>query len=162
MNIVEAFKQNSYPFFYKTANLIGQDSLYAWISRLSYGVNSSKYKMDSVWLNNKLKISPDEQLGLLKRLYFDQLPFRKSVQLSVREMMIQEDNSAYKLSYCSGETKDEENRILFWTTGWIEENRHVYFFVNLERSNELSDVKNGKMGVARKILEHYGFFKGEK
>lgn len=162
LNIVEAFKQNSFASFEKVANDIDKDTLNAWISRLSYGVNTSKAKTDSIWMNNDLKISPDEQLGLLKRLYFDMLPFRKSVQLSVREMMVQEDNSAYKLSYCSGGTKSENNEDLFWSVGWVEENRHVYFFVSLEKSKNTQSLKTDKLGVARKILAHYGFFKGAK
>ena len=112
------------------------------------------------WTNNKLKISPDEQLGFLKRLYFDQLPFRKSVQESLRNMMLQEDNSAYRLSYKTTSVIDDSNHTASWTIGWIEENRHVYFFVNLMKNNandkspETTSVK-----VTKNILTHYGFFK---
>lgn len=162
LNIVEAFKQNSIPFFYNVANKIGHDTLSAWIDRLSYGNKSAGKNLDSFWMNNVLKISPDEQLGLLKHLYFDQLPYRKSVHLLVRDMMVKEDNSAYKLSYCSSLTKDEKNNDIFWCLGWIEENRHVYFFVNLEKSTGSSVSNKESMGVCRKILEHYGFFKGKK
>ena len=162
LNIVEAFKQNSTPFFYDVANKIGNDTLSAWIDRLSYGNKSTDKNLNSFWMNNVLKISPDEQLGLLKHLYFDQLLFRKSVHLLVRDMMVKEDNSAYKLSYCSTVTKDEKNNELFWCLGWIEENRHVYFFVNLEKSSANSVSRKDAMGACRKILEHYGFFKGKK
>jgi hypothetical protein len=99
----------------------------------------------------------------LKRLYFDQLPFRKSVQESVRNMMLQEDNSAYRLSYKTASIITESNQTETWTIGWIEENRHVYFFVNLMKNNandkspETTSVK-----VTKNILTHYGFFKGLK
>jgi beta-lactamase class D len=162
LNIVDAFKQNSFPFFYNVSNKIRHDTLSAWIDRLSYGNKASGKNLDSFWMNNILKISPDEQLGLLKHLYFDQLPFRKSVHLLVREMMVKEDNSAYKLSYCSSTNKDEKNNIIFWCMGWVEENRHVYFFVNLEKSSGNNVMKKDSMGASRKILEHFGFFKGKK
>lgn len=162
LNIVDAFKQNSFPFFYNVANKTNHDTLTAWMERLSYGNKSTCKNLDSFWMNNCLKISPDEQLGLLKHLYFDQLPFRKSVHMMVREMMVKEDNSAYKLSYCSASTMDEKNNNVFWCMGWVEENRHVYFFVNLEKSTGNAVLSQDPMGASRKILEHYGFFQGKK
>ena len=32
-------------------------------------------RIDTFWLDNSLKVTPDEELGLVKRLYFRQLPF---------------------------------------------------------------------------------------
>ena len=163
MNITEAFKVSSVPFFQEVARRIGHDTMKHWVDSISYGNKNIEGKIDSFWLNNKLKISPDEQLGLLKRLYFDQLPFRKSVQFSVREMMVQEDNSLYKLSYKTGWGKDESNNSIGWLTGWIEENRHVYFFVTLLKSKDPNiDMKKIRLDITKDILQHYGFFKGVK
>ena len=58
--------------------------------------------IDSFWLNNTLKIKPDEQLGLVKKLYFDQLPFFKRTQEIVQSVMLREQNSNYKLYYKTG------------------------------------------------------------
>jgi beta-lactamase class D len=58
--------------------------------------------IDSFWLNNNIKITADEQLGLVKRLYFEQLPFQKRAQQIVKNVMLQEDNANYKLSYKTG------------------------------------------------------------
>ena len=163
MNITEAFKVSSVPFFQEVARRIGHDTMKHWVDSISYGNKNIEGKIDSFWLNNKLKISPDEQLGLLKRLYFDQLPFRKSVQFSVREMMVQEDNSLYKLSYKTGWGKDESNNSIGWLTGWIEENRHVYFFVTLLKSKDPNiDMKKIRLDITKDILQQYGFFKGLK
>ena len=163
MNITEAFKVSSVPFFQEVARRIGHDTMKHWVDSISYGNKNIEGKIDSFWLNNKLKISPDEQLGLLKRLYFDQLPFRKSVQFSVREMMVQEDNSLYKLSYKTGWGKDESNNSIGWLTGWIEENRHVYFFVTLLKSKDPNiDMKKIRLDITKDILQQYGFFKGVK
>ena len=163
MNITEAFKVSSVPFFQEVAKRIGHDTMKNWVDSISYGNKNIEGKIDSFWLNNKLKISPDEQLGLLKRLYFDQLPFRKSVQFSVREMMVQEDNSLYKLSYKTGWGKDESNNSIGWLTGWIEENRHVYFFVTLLKSKDPNiDMKKIRLDITKDILQQYGFFKGVK
>jgi beta-lactamase class D len=163
LNIVDAFKASAVPFFQETARRIGKDSMQAWIDRLSYGNKRSSGAVDSFWLNNQLKISPDEQLGLLKKLFFDQLPFRKSVMQSVRDMMLQEDNTAYKLSYKTGWGFDENNHSIGWLVGWIEENRHVYFFVTLLKSDKPDyDMTKARLDITRDILKHYGFFEGKK
>lgn len=163
MNMKEAFKISCVPFYQEVARRIGNEKMKMFIDSISYGNKNIEGPIDSFWLNNNLKISPDEQLGLLKKLYFDQLPFRKSVQQTVRDMMVQEDNTAYKLSYKTGWGFDENNQTIGWVTGWIEENRHVYFFVTFVKSPDKNmDMPTVRMDITKDILNHYGFFKGKK
>lgn len=159
----EAFKVSSVPYYQEVARRIGSDTMKYWIDTLSYGNKNMEGSIDSFWLNNKLKISPDEQLGMLKRLYFDQLPFRKSTQEIVRGVMLQEENTNYKLSYKTGWGFDEQNNALGWLVGWIEENRHVYFFVTLLKSKDKEyDMKPSRIDITKNILKHYGFFEGKR
>jgi beta-lactamase class D len=163
MDMKEAFKLSCVPYYQEVARRIGKDTMQQWIDSLSYGNRDISGPIDSFWLNNHLKISPDEQLGLLKRLYFDQLPFRKSVQQAVRDVMLQEDNTAYKLSYKTGWGFDESGNSVGWVTGWIEENRHVYFFVTLVRSTDKNiDMKRARLDITKDILKELGFFEGKK
>ncbi len=163
MNMREAFKVSSVPYFQEVVRRIGKDTMKLWIDSLSYGNKNIEGPIDSFWLNNSLKISPDEQLGLVKKLYFDQLPFRKSVQQTVREVMLQEDNTAYKLSYKTGLGQDEEGNVLGWVTGWVEENNHPYFFVTFVRSSDPDiDMPGVRMNITKDILKHLGFFEGKK
>ncbi len=160
MDMQEAFKVSCVPYYQELTRRIGAERMKNWIDSIGYGNKNIEGPIDSFWLNNKLKISPDEQLGFMKRLYFDQLPFRKSVQESVRRMMLQEDNSAYQLSYKTGWGADAQGQI-GWVCGWIEENRHVYFFVTLVRSKgALSEMPAWE--ITKDILAHYDFFKGKK
>lgn len=163
MDMKEAFKVSCVPYYQEVARRIGRDTMQQWIDSLSYGNKNISGPIDSFWLNNQLKISPDEQLGMVKRLYFDQLPFRRSVQQIVRDVMLQEDNTVYKLSYKTGWGFDEANNSIGWVTGWIEENRHVYFFVTLVRTADKDvDMKRVRMDVTKDILKDLGFFQGKK
>lgn len=163
MNMKEAFKVSCVPYYQEVARRIGADTMRQWIDSLSYGNKNIDGPIDSFWLNNHLKISPDEQLGLMKRLYFDQLPFRKSVQQTVRDVMLQEDNTAYKLSYKTGWGFDEANHSIGWLVGWIEENRHVYFFATLVKSeNKDFDMTRARLDITKDILKELGFFEGKK
>ena len=128
LSFTEAFQASAVPYFQEVARRIGKDTMQRWIDSLHYGNQKMGGQVDQFWLDNTLKISADEQLGLVKRLYFDQLPFQKRTQQIVRDVMTQEDNTLYKLSYKTGWGFDEQGGNVGWLTGWIEENKHPYFW----------------------------------
>lgn len=162
LTMKEAFKVSSVPYYQEVARKIGYDTMKVWLDSIGYGNKNLSGPIDSFWLNNNLKISPDEQLGLVKGLYFDKLPFQKRAQQIVREVMLAEDNTQYKLSYKTGLGYDENENLIGWLTGWIEENRHVYFFVTLIKTTDKNTDPALRLSITKKILGKYGFFNGEK
>lgn len=161
LTMEEAFKVSAVPYYQEVARRIGKDTMQHWIDSLHYGNMKIGNRIDSFWLDNSLKISPDEQLGLVKRLYFDQLPFQKRTQQIVRDVMKQEDNTLYTLSYKTGWGFDEKNNSIGWLVGWIEENKHPYFFVTLVRSPDAKvDMKTVRLNITKGILKQLGFFEG--
>jgi len=162
LTMEEAFKVSAVNYYQEVARRIGRDTMKQWIDTLHYGNMNISGPVDSFWLNNTLKISPDEQLGLVKKLYFDKLPFQKRTQQIVRDVMLQENNTLYKLSYKTGWGFDEQQNSIGWVVGWIEENRHVYLFVLLVKSPDRNiDMISVRMKILKGILNQYGFFKGE-
>jgi len=163
MDLTEAFKVSSVPYYQEVARRIGKDTMQQWIDSIGYGNKNISGPIDSFWLNGRLKVSPDEQLGMVKKLYFDQLPFRKSVHQQVRDVMLQESNTAYQLSYKTGWGFDDDGKAIGWVVGWIEENKHVYFFVTFVKGPE-KDTNIGKLrlDITKSILKQYGFFEGKK
>jgi beta-lactamase class D len=163
MDLAEAFKVSNVAWYQEVARRIGKDTMQRWIDSVGYGNRNISGPIDSFWLNNNLKISPDEQVGLVKRLYFDQLPFRKSVQQMVRDIMLRENNTAYKLSYKTGYGFAEDGKAIGWLVGWIEENRHVYFFTTfIKAPDKDTDLKEMRLNITKSILKQYGFFEGKK
>lgn len=162
LSLYQAFRVSSVPAFQQIAKLIGRDTMRFWLDSLKYGNMKIGPAIDSFWLDQSLQISPDEQLGLVKRLYFKQLPFRASVQESVKKMMIQENNSAYQLAFKTGWGTSASGKPLGWVVGWMEENRHIYPFVlNFEidasKENELPEIRKQ---LLKDILTDLGFYKG--
>lgn len=159
----QAFSNSTVDYFQQIARQVGKDTLNHWIDSISYGNKNISGAVDSFWLNNELKVSPDEQLGLMSKIYFEQLPFSKYSQQMVENLMLQEDNTLYKLSYTTGSGVDEKNNSFEWVLGWIEENRHVYFFVTFIKSPDKNrDLKTTGINISKSILKSMGFFKGEK
>lgn len=163
LTMYDAFRVSSVPYYQEVARRIGKDTMQAWLDSLGYGNKSTGTSVDNFWLDNSLKITPDEQLGLVKRLYFDQLPFYKTYQEMVKRAMLFENNANYRLAYKTGWSflTKENGRHIGWVVGWIEENQHPYFFVlNLESSDPDFDMINVRMKMLKDILKQMGFLEG--
>ncbi|MDP4150461.1 MAG: penicillin-binding transpeptidase domain-containing protein [Bacteroidota bacterium] len=163
MTMRDAFQRSCVNWYQELARRIGKDTMKKWIDSLGYGNRDISGPIDSFWLNDRLKITADEELGLVKRLYFDQLPFFPRSQRIVRDMMLMENNANYKLSYKTGWGYTREGHSIGWIVGWIEENKHPYFFVlNLESLDRSMDLQPVRMRILRDILGQLGFFHGKK
>jgi beta-lactamase class D len=81
----------------------------------------------------------------------------------VKDMMLEEDNSNYRLSYKTGWGHRENGHSIGWIVGWIEENRHPYFFsLQLESENPDYDFSKVRLKILKEILKQYGFMEGTK
>ena len=161
LSMEDAFKLSAVAYFQEVARRIGKDTMQRWIDSLQYGNRLIGKSVDSFWLDNSIQISPDEQLGLVKRLYFDQLPFQKRTQQIVRDAMKQEENTLYSLSYKTGWRIDDQKKSIGWVVGWIEENKHPYFFVTFVKSEDPTvDMKKIRLQITKGILKQLGFFEG--
>lgn len=162
LSMYEAFRVSAVPYYQEVARRIGKDTMQFWLDSLSYGSKRITSSVDSFWLDNSLKIKPDEQLGLVKRLYFGQLPFFKTYQEVVKRAMLFENNTNYRLGYKTGWGFDEKGNNIGWVVGWIEENNHPYFFVlNIQSPDKDFDMWNIRMKMLKDILKELGFLKGK-
>lgn len=162
LTMYTAFRLSCPPWYQEIARRIGRDTMQQWIDTLAYG-NKKISRIDTFWLDNSLKIRPDEQLGLVKRLYFNQLPFHKLNQEIVKQAMLFEDNTAYKLSYKTGWGFKENGNSVAWCVGWVEENKHPYFFVlNFETPDKQADIPGIRLKILKGILQQLEFMKGKR
>jgi beta-lactamase class D len=160
----EAFRVSSVPYFQEVARRIGKDTMQLWLDSLKYGTQKIGSRIDTFWLDNSLRITPDEELGLVKKLYFNQLPFFKVYQEMVKRAMLFENNANYRLSYKTGwgPWNDITGRHVGWVLGWVEENNHPYFFVlNIESHDQDLDMPTVRLKMLKDILKHLGFLKGK-
>jgi beta-lactamase class D len=168
LTMYEAFRVSSVPYYQEVARRIGKDTMQFWLDSLKYGAKTDTEKViirsriDTFWLDNSLKILPDQELGLVKKLYFDQLPFFKSYQETVKRAMLFENYANYRLAYKTGWGKNEKSNHIGWIVGWIEENNHPYFFVlNIESADPDFDMPTIRMKMLKDILKQLGFFEGK-
>src|SRR5258706_15456656 len=163
LTMYKAFRVSAVPYYQEVARRIGKDTMQFWLDTLKYGTRKITTAIDSFWLDNSLKITPDEELGLVKKLYFDELkPFFRSYQEMVKRAMLFENEPNYRLGYKTGWGFTEKAHALGWVVGWIEENNHPYFFVlNIESPDRDYDMWKVRMKMVKDILRQLGFFAGK-
>ena len=77
--------------------------------------------------------------------------------------MLVEDNTEYKLSYKTAWGQNEKGNHLAWAVGWIEENRHPYFFVlNFESADANADIRTIRLQILKGILKQLGYMQGKR
>ena len=139
---------------------IGRDQLLKAIDSLHYGKGIVSADIANFWQDNSLQITPDEQLGLIKKVYFKELLFQKKSQEKFKKMILREDNSNYRLSYIAGTDTTLQNST--WIVGYVEENQHPYFFVLNTNAEKKEDLMNRNIELLKKILLQQGFLKGTR
>jgi beta-lactamase class D len=163
MNMREAFEVSNVGFFQEMARRIGRDTMQKMLDSFSYGNKKIGPAIDRFWLDNSLKITADEQMGLVKKLYFDQLNFQKREMAIVRDLMLREQTDKYTLAYKTGWGQTENGHQLGWMVGWIEENRHPYIFsLNFETPDSTINLPELRLRLFKTMMAEMGFFEGKK
>ena len=152
---------DSVAFYQNLMSTLGRSAIIKSIDSIHYGKGVVSADMKEFWRDQSLRITADEQLGLIKRMYFRELPFQKRSQELFKKMISKEDNSNYHLSYI--EASDSLSQVS-WVLGFVEENKHIYFFV-LNTSAGTKGLANqaatkSSVPLLKAILLQQGFLKG--
>lgn len=163
----EAFRRSCVPWYRELARRIGEKNMQRYLDSLGYAGKGGRFQiknnLDTFWLSNAAKVTGDEQLGLVKKLYFEKLPFQKRAQSIVKKMMLWENNTNYQLAYKTGMGTTSKGTTIGWVIGWIEENQHPYFFsLMVESPDAAADIPTIRMNILKNILKQYGFMEGKK
>ena len=139
MDMREAFRVSNVPYYQEIARRVGRQNFQHYLDTVQYGNKKIGPKVDEFWLDNSLQISADEQVGFLKKLYFDELPFIVRTQSIVKGMMMREDSANNRLYYKTGSGFTTKGDKLFWIVGFME---HVLRVKENEKSMNKSGVRN--------------------
>ena len=149
-NLRTAFTRSVVWFYQDLARRIGTERMTKYIQSANYGNQDIADKIDSFWLNGKLRISPEEQIKFLVRLYQEDLPFSSAVMKTVKDIMIIERQDSYTLRGKTGWATDVEGvKNIAWYVGYLERDNNVYFYaLNFENQDPNFDL----IPIRKKIL----------
>ena len=156
LNLRLAFKYSGVWFYQVLARKIGYQQMQDFVNRIQYGNRQigNKDDIDTFWLSGESRITPQEQINFLRRLYQNDLPFSQRNINIVKDIAIVEQTPDYTLRAKTG-WATSSNPQVGWYVGYLEQNDNVYFFAtNLEivEERESQDLA-ARLEVTRLCLQ---------
>jgi beta-lactamase class D len=159
MDMRQAFISSSEPYFKDLMSKVGIAEIQKYIDTVRYGNKKIGTDATTFWTDGTLLITPDEQVGFMNKLYFDELPFSKRTMRIVRSIMLQETGKKYRAYYKSG-TGFTNNRtgMHSWLVGFVEDSsNHPYFFANhFEIKDTTINTKELNLKISKEIFKDFG------
>ncbi len=148
-----AFRNSTVWFYQELARRTGEERLKKMMEREQYGNSDVSGGVDRFWLNGGLRISADEQIDFLTKLYRRTLHFPKRTQDVVFRIMILEENPNYTLRGKTGWSEQDGNQI-GWFVGFVTRKSETFVYaLNLESSNPDFPMSEARKTILRGILE---------
>ena len=156
MGLREAIALSNVPIYQELARRIGLERMQENVSKMDYGNKEIGASVDAFWLNGPLKISAVEQTCFLAKLAQDALPFSKTIQKSVREIVLLDRGENWRLYGKTGWQNAPDQGVGWWV-GWVEKEGRVYAFaLNMDIQKASDASKRIELGKA--CLKAMGIF----
>ncbi|WNG50754.1 class D beta-lactamase [Archangium minus] len=138
-------------FFQGTAKQIGRERMKEWVHRFNYGNEDTSGELTGFWLGGPLRISPEEQVRFLARLYRGELPVSERSRETVKRTLVQSPDTAPErmkrlagpwpsgavVSGKTGSTSTKEDGDVSWLVGHVRSPRGEYVFASLVTGEHL-------------------------
>jgi beta-lactamase class D len=150
-----AFSASAIWFYQAMASRIGVERMTKNLRAARYGNADIGGGLDRFWLGGDLRISSEEQVQFLVKLYRNRLPFSPRAMTIVKNIMEQERDNGWVLRAKSGWVGFNPDGQLpavkpqiGWIVGWVERGTDAYFFaLNIE-------IKRAEDAAARKAITY--------
>lgn len=155
LNLKDAYKYSAVWVYQELARRVGYEKMNSFIKSNQYGNENIGGGIDLFWLEGDLRISPDEQIEFLKKLYLNEIKFSQRTIDIVKKIMIYDSSENYTLRAKTGWGIRLKNNI-GWYVGYVESNNNVYFFAT---NLETLDPEKGyisRIKITYNILKHLG------
>ncbi len=135
----KAFHYSCVPCYQEVAKKIGVERMNNYLKKLNYGfMKVDSTSIDNFWLQGNSKINQQQQINFLKRFYTSELPISKRTERIMKELMVIEENEAFKISGKTGWSIRNGNNN-GWFVGYIETKKGVHFFAtNIEPKEDFN------------------------
>jgi beta-lactamase class D len=158
-NLRSAMRNSVVWVYQRFARAIGEERSRDYLRRIDYGNADPSGGIGRYWIDGELKISAIEQIEFLRRLHFNQLPFRVEHQRLVKDLMIKEAGNEWTREWIlrakTGWTTAPEPDLGWWV-GWVEwPDGPVFFALNIDMPRGGEDIPL-RTSIARTVLRSIG------
>ncbi len=140
--LLSAMKSSTNWYFQKVDSQVGEENLKKYYGDLQYGNQDLSAGIHDYWLESSLKISPVEQVGLLKNIYSYETVFSKAEVDVVKNILKISENNGAVLSGKTGTGTENGKNKNGWFIGYVEKNNHTFFFAtNIQNQDDATGKK---------------------
>lgn len=136
---LESAMQNSVTWYFQALDQQASlSSIKEYVQEIGYGNRRIEGDLSSYWINSSLKISPVEQVELLKKLYYNQFGFSPENINAVKDSIRLYSTDHGTLSGKTGTEEVNGKNASGWFIGYLEKNNRTYFFASNIQSEKLA------------------------
>lgn len=138
-------------YFQEIDKQLGISAIDRYIRKIGYGNENTKGGLSSYWMESSLKISPIEQVELLRKLYENSLGFRTKNIDTVKDSILLSSSKAGNLYGKTGTGCIDGKDVNGWFIGYVEAPDNTWFFAaNIAANDDASG--NSAAEITRHIL----------
>lgn len=166
----KAFRSSCVWYFRQVVDDIGQALIQKELDRLQYGnrdisdwqgrlnTNEDNRVLTGFWIESSLKISPQEQVEVLQRIFGENSEYAKKNQQALKQVMLINTNYSSNISIYgkTGMGKDRDIVVDAWFIGFAEKSdKRVYFCVRLAKTDGADFSSPQAREIAIKLMSYY-------
>jgi len=138
-------------YFQEIDKQIGISGIDQYIREIRYGNENTKGGLSSYWMESSLKISPIEQVELLRKLYENSLGFRTKNIDTVKDSILLSSSESGNLYGKTGTGCIDGKDVNGWFVGYVEAPDNTWFFAANIAANDGASGSNAAE-ITRHIL----------
>jgi len=129
-------------YFQRIDSQAGSDSVKTFLQTIGYGNQTAGTNLDLYWTDCSLKISPIEQVELLKKFYENKFQFQPQNINAVKEAIRLSPAPDGSLSGKTGTGRVDGQDVNGWFIGYIEKKDNIYYFAtNIQGTSNTTGSK---------------------
>lgn len=131
-------------YFQKVDSMVGKTRIEDYLKQIKYGNYDLSGDISDFWIESSLKISPLEQVEMLKKLYTYDMPFsQKNIDIVKKIIKISEQDNVI-LYGKTGTGIINGNSSNGWFVGYVESKGKTYIFATNIQGKEQAEGTNAK------------------
>jgi len=135
-NLKSAFQYSCVWCYQYYASKIGDEKYRAYLRKFDYGNFLTGNDVTRFWLDGELRISVNDQINFLRKVYKEELPIKKKHIKTLKNIMLSEEHHNYKVWSKTGWSGKDG-----WYVGYLTRGNKTWFFANHIEIRHKSDLK---------------------
>ena len=144
-----AMKNSVNWYFQSIDSQLGSDSIKSFLHTIQYGNQQTGSDMDLYWTDSSLKISPLEQVELLKKFNENEFHFSPDNISAVKKALQLSSSDAGNFFGKTGTGRIDNRDVNGWFVGYVETSDNTYYFsVNIKADSNASGSAAAKIAMS--------------